>query len=215
MQITPSWLGLILARAGVASLLGALMARPLVQRVGVGLALIGMTFLELLGMASIPLVALLGTFRVPALIVAQMLISGGLTLFSITQISVRQARTPNHLLGRVNACRRVLVFGIVPVVALLGGFSGKIFGFQVTLFVGAMIMLLALLWLWFSPLRYLPSPAIPLPGKPENGARQQIITQFLRHLLAPLRYDVLEFFYGIKPTRPCVRCQYVYNPICL
>lgn len=211
LQITPTWLGLILASAGIASLLGALVTRPLVQRIGAGLALIGMMFLELLGMVSIPLVATLGALRVPALIVAQMLISGGLTVFSITQISVRQARTPNHLLGRVNACRRVLVFGIIPVAALLGGFLGKMFGFPVTLFVGAMIMLLALLWLWFSPLRHLPAISVPLPEEPENGARQAIITQFLGHLLAPVRYDVLALFYWIKPLRPCVRCQYVYN----
>ncbi len=212
LQITPTWLGLILASAGSASLLGAVVARPLVQRIGAGLALVGMTFLELLGMASIPLVDKLGFFSVPVLIVAQMLISGGSTVFSITQISVRQARTPNHLLGRVNACRRVLVFGIVPIAALLGGFLGKMFGFQATLFVGAMIMLLALLWLWFSPLRHLPSGQVAMSEKPENSARQQIVTKLIRHWLVPLRYDVLEFFYWAKPMRPCVRYQSMYPP---
>lgn len=213
LQITPAWLGLILASAGIASLLGAVVARPLVQRIGAGLALIGTMFLELLGMAIIPLVARrLGAFGVFVLIIAQMLISGGLTVFSITQISVRQARTPNHLLGRVNACRRVLVFGIVPLAALLGGFLGKMFGFPATLWVGAMIMLLALLWLWFSPLRHLSSQPGPLPEKSENSARQPIITKLIRHLFEPLRDQVLTLFCWSTPQLCYARRQAVYLP---
>jgi len=191
-------------------LLGAVVARPLVQRIGAGLALIGMTFLELLGMAIIPLVARLGAFGVPVLVIAQMLISGGLTVFSITQISVRQARTPNHLLGRVNACRRVLVFGIVPLAALLGGFLGKMVGFPATLGVGAIIMLLALLWLWFSPLRHLSSQPAPSPEKPENSARQPIITKLIRRLLDPLRHPVFTLFCWSTPQLCYVRRQGVY-----
>lgn len=212
LQITPTWLGLILASAGIASLLGAVVARPLVQRIGAGLALIGMAFLELLGMALIPLVARLGSFSVSVLIVAQMLISGGLTVFSITQISVRQARTPNHLLGRVNACRRVLVFGIVPIAALLGGFGGKMFGFPATLWVGAIIMLLALLWLWFSPLRHLSSQPAPSPEKAENSARQPIITKLICHLFEPLRDPVLALFGWPMPQLCYARRQEVYLP---
>lgn len=41
---------------------------------------------------------------------------------------MRQAITPPHLLGQVNATRRVTVFGVQPIGALLGGAFGEAAG---------------------------------------------------------------------------------------
>jgi len=45
----------------------------------------------------------------------------GSPLYSINQLSVRQMLTPERVLGRVNASRRFIVFGISPIGALIGG----------------------------------------------------------------------------------------------
>jgi len=78
---------------------------------------------------------------------------GGLAVFSVTQISLRQAITPPELLGRVNATRRVAVFGIIPVGALLGGYVGTQVGLRAALSVAAMVQLVAVVATVGSPLR--------------------------------------------------------------
>jgi MFS family permease len=84
---------------------------------------------------------------------AQVLFSAGLQTWSVTQISLRQAITPRHLLGRVNATRRVAVFGIQPVGALLGGALGTAVGLPASLALAAAIHLVALAVMVASPLR--------------------------------------------------------------
>ena len=73
-------------------------------------------------------------------------------MYSINQISVRQALTPDHLLGRVNASRRVLVFGVAPIGALLGGVLGETVGLRPTLLIGAAVELLSFVIALRSPL---------------------------------------------------------------
>jgi hypothetical protein len=94
-----------------------------------------------------------GAFGVVVLGVAQVLFGWGLQTFSVTQISLRQAVTPRHLLGRVNATRRVAVFGIQPVSAVVGGALATAFGLRIALLVAAVIQIVALATILFSPLR--------------------------------------------------------------
>ena len=78
-----------------------------------------------------------------------------MTLFSVNQITLRQAITPPQLLGRVNATRRVVVFGVVPLGVLLGGALGGSIGLRPTLLVGAGVIMLAFALILFSRLRTL------------------------------------------------------------
>jgi predicted MFS family arabinose efflux permease len=61
----------------------------------------------------------------------------------------------DRLLGRVNASRRFIVFGIGPIGALIGGFLGETIGLRPTLFVGGAVAALAFLWVFLSPVRTL------------------------------------------------------------
>jgi predicted MFS family arabinose efflux permease len=87
------------------------------------------------------------------LVIAEVLFLGGLQTFSVTQISLRQAITPSHLLRRVNATRRFIVFGIQPVGAVLGGALGTAFGLHAALMTAAAISVVAFVTLVTSPLR--------------------------------------------------------------
>ncbi len=75
---------------------------------------------------------------------AQVLMTAGLQVFSVNQISLRQAITPAHLLARVNATRRVAVFGMVPIGALLGGWLGVSFGLRAGLVAAGLVQVVAL-----------------------------------------------------------------------
>jgi hypothetical protein len=76
-------------------------------------------------------------------------------IFYINQTSLRQAVTPDHLLGRMNASYRFLTMGMIPIGSLLGGVLGQTIGLRGTLVVGVLGTLLPILWLIFSPLRTL------------------------------------------------------------
>ena len=78
---------------------------------------------------------------------------------------LRQALTPDHLLGRMNASYRTISYGAIPLGALTGGALGQWLGLRPALFVLASGIFFTWLWLRFSPifaLRELPSqPTVP------------------------------------------------------
>ena len=154
LMITPIWFGIIFASAGGASLLGAIVANSGAQRYGPGPMLIGSTLLMSIGMGIVPLAAEVSMFTIPILVVAQIFQSIGLTVYSINQISLRQAITPSELLGRVNASRRVLVFGVIPFSAVISGALGETIGLQFTLVVGGVVEFLSFVFHLTSPLRH-------------------------------------------------------------
>ena len=94
-----------------------------------------------------------GPAGVVALGACQLLFGFGMSAYSVTQISLRQAITPPHLLGRVNATRRVTVFGIQPVGALVGGALGETAGLYAPLVLAAALQVVSLVMVLASPLR--------------------------------------------------------------
>jgi hypothetical protein len=91
----------------------------------------------------------------------------GAPIYNINPLSVRQMMTPEKVLGRVNASRRFIVFGISPIGALIGGALGELIGLRLTLVAATVVMLCALLNLLYSPLRTLREP--PLPMNPSTA----------------------------------------------
>ena len=153
LELSPAWLGLVVASAGAAALVAALLAHPAARRFGSGPVMVAASFLWFAGAALVPLA---GHAPLPPLLVlvpAQALIGFALTAYSINQISLRQALTPDALLGRVNATRRVLVFGVIPIGALAGGAIGEALGLRAALMAAAAVSFLAFVYAAASPLR--------------------------------------------------------------
>ena len=76
-------------------------------------------------------------------------------------MSLRQTITPDRLLGRVNASIRFLTISASPVAALLAGALGATIGLRATVALAAAGLLLAPLWVHFSPVRRLRAPPVP------------------------------------------------------
>jgi MFS family permease len=90
------------------------------------------------------------------LFAAGYLVSGfGGVVYNIAQVSFRQAICPDRLLGRMNASVRFVVWGTLPLGALVGGVLGTLIGIRPTLWVGAFGVLLCPLPVLLSPLRRL------------------------------------------------------------
>jgi hypothetical protein len=70
----------------------------------------------------------------------------------VVQVSYRQTICPDHLLGRMNATMRFVMWGTTPLGGLLGGVLGTAVGLRNTLWICAVGLALPVLWLVFSPL---------------------------------------------------------------
>ena len=95
----------------------------------------------------------------------------GAVAYNITQLSFRQAICPARMLGRMNSVIRFLVWGTMPLGALLGGALGTWFGLRPALWVAAIGAFFTFLPILFSPvpkLREMPKPVEePLPSEAE------------------------------------------------
>jgi MFS family permease len=153
--IKPALLGIIFAIGSVGFVLGALFSGRLTTRMGIGRVLL-ITPLVIGGSdLLIPLVGLIPFLAFPLVCLAQFLFGLARPVFSINQVSLRQAVTPERLLGRMNASIYFIVYGITPLGSLLGGVLGQSIGLQKTLVIAAIGEILACLWLLFSPIRRL------------------------------------------------------------
>ena len=152
VHASPGEIGLLFALAGVGGVLGAFAAGPIARRVGGARATIigiGVSVGALLIPLTTPGAGLLyfgfGLF----------LVSFSATVYNVNQVSFRQRLCPDRLLGRMNATMRFVVWGVLPIGALIGGFLGAAFGLRTTLWVGALGQALAGVWLLASPMRSL------------------------------------------------------------
>ncbi len=153
LGLTPLLLGIVISAGGVGALIGAASADPVTRRIGVGPALIG-------GMATHAACALLVSLAfgsVPQvtaiLLFAQIVGDTTLMIFFVNAISLRQAVTPDRLLGRVNASFQVIIAAAGPIGFLLGGLLGETIGLRPTLFIAAAGSWIATTILLASPVR--------------------------------------------------------------
>jgi MFS family permease len=64
-------------------------------------------------------------------IAAAMVLSGfGVMIWNVIAVSLRQALSPDAMLGRVNSCYRLLAWGSMPLGALIGGAIGESLGLR-------------------------------------------------------------------------------------
>ena len=85
--------------------------------------------------------------------IGMLFVGFGATVYNINQVSFRQRLCPDRLLGRMNATMRFIVWGVLPIGALLGGVLGTAIGLRPTLWIGAIGEALAGVWLLASPMR--------------------------------------------------------------
>ena len=168
LGLSPPVLGAVFAAYGITAIVGALLAGPVRERSGPGMAIVGGTALWCVSSLVIALAAGPLIVVVPLLLAAQVVRGIGIPVYSINQITVRQAILPSRLLGRVNATRRFLVFGVIPIGSLLGGALGQAVGLRPVLLIGAALQGLALLWLALSPLRTMGNTPEPVPSAPNQ-----------------------------------------------
>src|SRR5262249_33491506 len=130
LGIDPAFLGLIFATGGVGGIVGALIAQRVTGRLRLGWVLVLGISLAATGDLLIPTAGLLRTFSLSLLALAELCVVFGVLIFVISLMSLLQAVTPNHLLGRVNATMDVFTGAATLLGALLGGLIGSVVGLE-------------------------------------------------------------------------------------
>jgi MFS family permease len=133
LGLSAAAIGLVLATGSVTALVGAALTPRLARR-------FGSARIIWLSLAVTGPAALLGPLARPGWSVG-LVVAGaaagelGQIVYAITSVSLRQRLCPPELLGRVNATMRILIMGLFPVGALLGGVLGERFGIRPTLWI--------------------------------------------------------------------------------
>ena len=150
LDLSESTLGLVFSAGAVGGLVGAVTAARFARWVGEGRS-IPLSVLVAVPFAVLVPLADLGA-PVPLLVVSQFGFSWVVVVYNVTQVSFRQRLCPPALLGRMNASVRFIVYGTMPLGALLGGALGTWLGVVPALWVAAAGQALAAAWVVASPL---------------------------------------------------------------
>ncbi|MBK8902326.1 MAG: MFS transporter [Anaerolineaceae bacterium] len=154
LGLPATFVGVIFAVGSVAGLAAAAWGRRAARRFGLGRMVVLGSLLIGVGALARPLA--FGTpWLAGAILLLGQTVSGfGNTVYDIGYYSLAQSLTPDELLGRVNATGLFVSFGALPLGALLGGVLGELFGLRTAVAISSIGLLLSVLWVYFSPLRY-------------------------------------------------------------
>lgn len=137
LGLSPESIGVVFALSAVGGLAGAVATPHIVRWSGEARAIpasaIGFSLAGLL----LPAVALVPQLAFPLLVVQGFIGMFTVLLYNIVQVTFRQRITPPRLLGRMNASIRFVVWGVMPVAALLSGALGTWLGVVPTMWIGA------------------------------------------------------------------------------
>jgi predicted MFS family arabinose efflux permease len=169
LGMSPEVIGLVLTLGSLGGLAGAFAAGRLSRRFGVGPTIVGASVLFGPPLILVPLAP--ESAPIPVLVLSFLLSTAGGTIYVITALSLMQTLTPERLLGRMNASRRFIVFGSIPLGSLAGGLLASSIGLRPTLWVGAVGACFCFLPIALSPIRQLGAmPTEPEPDPLPLGA---------------------------------------------
>ena len=143
LGLAPALFGVVMSLGAVGGLLASLATARVSRRFGEGPTIRASVLAAGLAGLLVPAAALVPWAAVPMLVVSSLVFSFAVVTYNIIQVSARQRLCPPRLLGRMNASIRFVVWGIMPLAALLAGALGTVVGTVPTIWVGAGVGLLS------------------------------------------------------------------------
>ncbi|TFV96847.1 MFS transporter [Leifsonia flava] len=160
LHLDPVQIGLVLSMGAVGALLAALAAGGAVRRFGAGRPLMWCAAVESLVLLLLPVVDVSwGSGLIILALGGIFAINGaGTAMSSVILVTIRQLRTPDRILGRVNASMRWITYGTIALGAAAGGIVGELLGTRAGIAIGAAAALLTVVWVALSPLPHIGDP---------------------------------------------------------
>lgn len=162
LGVNAGTIGLIFGIANIGVLIGAVSGERLARRFGIGPVITWSAFVS--AFALLPVYLAPHDNPIPWLIASGIIAASTGVIYNINQVSLRQAITPERMQGRMNATMRFVVWGTIPIGAMVGGALGTVIGLQSTILVGVIGSFLGFLPVFFSQVRTLQRIPDPEPG---------------------------------------------------
>lgn len=154
LGLGPALVGGVAAIGGISSLFGAVLATRSTNRWGVGPVAAASMLLCALGQLFIPLApAGLPLIALGCLIAQQLIADSAVTVYEVTEVSVRQSLVRDREQGRVAATFSVLAVAAQLVATIGAGLLAEVIGLRATAFLAPIGGVLAAAVLWWSPVR--------------------------------------------------------------
>src|SRR4051794_5232004 len=162
-------IGFVFAVGSAGSIAAGLFTNRINKLIGVGRTIVWTIAISSVFSFSFPLAS--QSFPLPLLMLGSAMFGFGALAYNITQVSLRQAITPDRLQGRMNAAMRWIVWGTIPLGMLLGGGLATVFSMRSVLWVAAIGQLFAILPVAMTSIRAvkeIPAPVVePTPAQVE------------------------------------------------
>ena len=156
LGVSPATIGVIAGVGGASSFIGALVATRSTRRWGVGPVAIGAMLLAAVGNLLIPLApAGMPLVAVAFLLGQQLVADSAVTVYDVTETSVRQSLVAEHELGRVASTFHVASAAAQLAATIAAGLLAEAIGLRLTSFLAPLGGLLAAAVLYWSPVRTL------------------------------------------------------------
>jgi MFS family permease len=151
LHVHPAYTGLLFALSAIGGIAGGVFAGRLARRIG-SARIIWFSILVFGLPQFLPALAEPG-WSVVLFPIGYASLFFCAVVYNVAQVSYRQAVTPPQLMGRMNAAVRWIVWGTMPLGAIIGGALGSTIGIRPTLWIGFIGSWAAGFWVYFSPLR--------------------------------------------------------------
>jgi MFS family permease len=151
LNLSPLTIGIVFGLGNLGWFAGALVAGRVSRRLGPGPTTVLAAMISGPPLLLVPLAP--QSFPIPFLVLSELIAGLSIVLYNVNAISLMQALTPHRLLGRMNASRRFIVWGTIPLGSFAGGALATKIGLRPTLWVGAIGACFCFLPMVFSPLR--------------------------------------------------------------
>jgi MFS family permease len=154
--VSPAAIGVIAGVGGASSFIGAVVATRSTGRWGVGPVAIASMLLAALGNLLVPLApAGLPIVAIAFFLWQQLVADSAITVYDVTETSVRQSLVADRELGRVASTFQVASAGAQLVATIGAGLLAEVIGLRATAFLAPLGGLFAAAILFWSPVRYL------------------------------------------------------------
>ena len=165
LNLSVASFGILMSIGSIGGLIGATVTPRLIKLVGEGPLVVWSAVLMGSVQFLIPLAWYIPREWSLVLLAVQAFLTSFFALtYNITQVTARQRLCPEHLLGRMNASIRFMVWGSMPIGALISGVLGTVFGVLPTIWIGCIFGLFSAGFVFFSPLRTMRQ----MPDKPDE-----------------------------------------------
>jgi MFS family permease len=167
LELGPAVLGVIAGVGGFSSFIGAVVASRATRRFGIGPVAIAAMLLAAVGNAFVPLApAGLPLVAIGCLVMQQLVADSAVTVYDVTEVSVRQTLVRDRALGRVSSTFHVAAVIAQLAATLAAGLLAEVIGLRATSWLAPLGGLLGAAILWFSPVRHLISLPPGVEGEP-------------------------------------------------